>query len=105
MLRLPNTPCQANCSHWFCGNCIMLVWHHGSALQPCNCPRCHRQLTLLVPTEASLSQRNTPEVARLKRIITISEVNPEDLSRRIVVSLKSRGKKWLEGCVQDSWEK
>ncbi|KAL6180767.1 hypothetical protein ACLB2K_047426 [Fragaria x ananassa] len=25
--------------------------------------------------------------------------------RRIVVSLKSWGKKWLEGCVQDSWEK
>ncbi|KAL6191410.1 hypothetical protein ACLB2K_037801 [Fragaria x ananassa] len=60
-----NTPCQANCSHWFCGNCIMLVWHHGSALQPCKCPLCRRQITLLVPTEASLSQRNTPEVAEI----------------------------------------
>ncbi|KAL1214479.1 hypothetical protein V5N11_033700 [Cardamine amara subsp. amara] len=27
-------PAQANCSHWFCGNCIMLVWRHGSTLQP-----------------------------------------------------------------------
>ncbi|XP_004299808.1 PREDICTED: E3 ubiquitin-protein ligase RNF170-like [Fragaria vesca subsp. vesca] len=60
-----NTPCQANCSHWFCGKCIMLVWDHGSALQPCKCPLCRRQITLLVPTEASLSQRNTPEVAEI----------------------------------------
>ncbi|XP_062030511.1 uncharacterized protein LOC133746346 [Rosa rugosa] len=60
-----NTPCQANCSHWFCGNCIMLVWDHGSTLQPCKCPLCRRQITLLVPTEASLSQRDMPEVAEI----------------------------------------
>ncbi|KAF7836424.1 E3 ubiquitin-protein ligase RNF170-like [Senna tora] len=59
------TPCQANCSHWFCGNCIMLVWHHGSAVQPCKCPLCRRQITLLVPTEDSLGQRHDPEVARV----------------------------------------
>ncbi|KAG2691296.1 hypothetical protein I3843_08G003300 [Carya illinoinensis] len=58
-------PCQANCSHWFCGDCIMLVWHHGSALHPCKCPLCRRQITLLVPGEASLSQRQDPEVAEI----------------------------------------
>ncbi|KAF5732793.1 E3 ubiquitin-protein ligase [Tripterygium wilfordii] len=60
-----NTPCQANCSHWFCGNCILLVWHHGSALQPCKCPLCRRQITLLVPAEASLSERHNPTVAEI----------------------------------------
>ncbi|KAB1204749.1 hypothetical protein CJ030_MR8G027404 [Morella rubra] len=60
-----NIPCQANCSHWFCGNCIMLVWHHGSALQPCKCPLCRRQITLLVPGGASLRQRHDPQVAEI----------------------------------------
>ncbi|KAF5456879.1 hypothetical protein F2P56_026309 [Juglans regia] len=60
-----NIPCQANCSHWFCGNCIMLVWHHGSALQPCRCPLCRRQITLLIPGEASLRQRHDPEAAEI----------------------------------------
>ncbi|KAG7965472.1 hypothetical protein I3843_08G003300 [Carya illinoinensis] len=46
-------PCQANCSHWFC------------ALHPCKCPLCRRQITLLVPGEASLSQRQDPEVAEI----------------------------------------
>ncbi|KAJ4823494.1 hypothetical protein Tsubulata_015526 [Turnera subulata] len=59
------TPCQANCSHWFCGDCIMLVWHHGSAFLPCKCPLCRRQITLLVPGEASLRERNDPEVAEI----------------------------------------
>ncbi|GAV65563.1 DUF1232 domain-containing protein [Cephalotus follicularis] len=55
-----NYPCQANCSHWFCGNCIMLVYEHGSAFQPCRCPLCRRQITLLVPGEASLRETQTP---------------------------------------------
>ncbi|KDP26978.1 hypothetical protein JCGZ_22198 [Jatropha curcas] len=58
-------PCQANCSHWFCGDCIMLVWHHGSAIQPCKCPLCRRQITLLVPSEASQRERHNPEVAEI----------------------------------------
>lgn len=45
----------------------MLVWHHGSALQPCKCPLCRRQITLLVPTEASMMQRDKPEVAEVLR--------------------------------------
>ncbi|PON36519.1 Cdk-activating kinase assembly factor [Parasponia andersonii] len=60
-----NIPCQANCSHWFCGNCIMLVWHHGSAFQPCKCPLCRREITLLVPSEVSLRQRQDNDVAEV----------------------------------------
>ncbi|KAJ8769989.1 hypothetical protein K2173_009071 [Erythroxylum novogranatense] len=60
-----NVPCQANCSHWFCGDCIMMVWQHGSAIQPCKCPLCRRQITLLVPGEASLRQRHNPQVAEV----------------------------------------
>ncbi|ESW20616.1 hypothetical protein PHAVU_005G001800 [Phaseolus vulgaris] len=58
-------PCQANCSHWFCANCIMLVWQHGSGTSSCKCPLCRRPITLLVPTEHSLRQRHDPEVAQI----------------------------------------
>ncbi|KAL9269360.1 E3 ubiquitin-protein ligase RNF170-like protein [Drosera capensis] len=58
-------PCQANCSHWFCGDCILQAWHYGSALQPCRCPLCRRPINLLIPTEASLGRRHTPEVGRV----------------------------------------
>ncbi|KAJ4964516.1 hypothetical protein NE237_024455 [Protea cynaroides] len=57
-----NIPCQANCSHWFCGNCILRVWHHGSALSPCKCPICRHTITLLRPCEASLQHNHGPEV-------------------------------------------
>ncbi|KAL5558471.1 hypothetical protein UlMin_034682 [Ulmus minor] len=60
-----NIPCQANCSHWFCGNCIMLVWDHGSALQPCRCPLCRREITLLVPSDASSRQRDNNNVSEI----------------------------------------
>ncbi|KAJ9562531.1 hypothetical protein OSB04_007691 [Centaurea solstitialis] len=62
-------PHQANCSHWYCGNCILQVWNHGSALQPCKCPLCRRQITLLVPSQASSQQVDDPETSEiLKRI-------------------------------------
>ncbi|KAH6834030.1 E3 ubiquitin-protein ligase RNF170-like protein [Perilla frutescens var. hirtella] len=78
-------PCQANCSHWFCGalffyfyadvvivgNCIWQVWDHGPALRPCRCPLCRREITLLVPSEASLRRQNMADVAEiLQRIET-----------------------------------
>ncbi|OMO69400.1 E3 ubiquitin-protein ligase [Corchorus capsularis] len=43
----------------------MLVWHHGSTLQACKCPLCRRHITLLVPGEASLSERQNPAVAEI----------------------------------------
>ncbi|KAH1113204.1 hypothetical protein AAZX31_04G235100 [Glycine max] len=58
-------PCQANCSHWFCGNCIMLVWQHGSVGCSCKCPLCRRAISLLVPTEESLRQQQDPEVSQI----------------------------------------
>lgn len=47
----------------------MLVWHHGSAVQPCKCPLCRRQITLLVPSTDSLRQNHDPEVAQVLRKI------------------------------------
>ncbi|XP_072970595.1 uncharacterized protein [Typha angustifolia] len=54
-------PCQANCSHWFCAQCILRVWHHGSALQPCKCPICRRFITLLVPADGLRRQQQGTE--------------------------------------------
>ncbi|XP_071922951.1 uncharacterized protein [Coffea arabica] len=58
-------PSQANCSHWFCTNCILQVWNHGPALQPCKCPLCRRQITLLIPSEASSRLRHNAEVSEI----------------------------------------
>lgn len=55
-------PCQANCAHWFCGDCILRVWHHSSALQPCKCPICRRPINLLIPCDSASQRRNEPEV-------------------------------------------
>ncbi|XP_073144443.1 uncharacterized protein [Henckelia pumila] len=60
-----NIPCQANCSHWFCGSCILQVWDHGSALHPCKCPLCRREITLLVPSEASSRQYHMVDSAEI----------------------------------------
>ncbi|KAI3918397.1 hypothetical protein MKX01_041717 [Papaver californicum] len=60
-----NLPCQANCSHWFCGGCIMRVWQHGATLQPCKCPICRRSVTLIIPSEASSRYQNDPEVGEV----------------------------------------
>ncbi|KAL2344782.1 hypothetical protein Fmac_006067 [Flemingia macrophylla] len=49
----------------FSGNCIMLVWQHGSGARPCKCPLCRRPITLLVPTQDSLRQTHDPEVAQI----------------------------------------
>ncbi|KAG8635674.1 hypothetical protein MANES_16G058241v8 [Manihot esculenta] len=43
----------------------MLVWHHGSTIQPCKCPLCRRQIKLLVPSETSQRERHNPEVAEI----------------------------------------
>ncbi|XP_047341287.1 E3 ubiquitin-protein ligase RNF170 [Impatiens glandulifera] len=59
------TPCQANCSHWFCGRCILQVWDHGSSFQPCKCPLCRREITLLIPSRASSNECNSSEVAEV----------------------------------------
>ncbi|KAK6915971.1 Zinc finger, C3HC4 RING-type [Dillenia turbinata] len=53
-------PFKSQCNHWFCGDCIMLVWHHGAALQPCRCPICRRYITRLTP-ETSLPHLQDPQ--------------------------------------------
>ncbi|XP_064974521.1 uncharacterized protein LOC103992613 isoform X1 [Musa acuminata AAA Group] len=47
------------------GHCILRVWHHGSALQPCKCPICRRFITLLIPTDAAVQERQDPEASRV----------------------------------------
>lgn len=61
-------PCQANCAHWFCGDCILRVWQHTSALQPCRCPICRRPINLLIPLD--FTQRVDPEAQRVLREIS-----------------------------------
>ncbi|KAE8811204.1 hypothetical protein D1007_11952 [Hordeum vulgare] len=56
-------PHQANCSHWFCGHCIVGVWLHGSVLRPSSCPVCRRPITLLVPSQVASLLRDEPEIA------------------------------------------
>ncbi|KAM0928382.1 hypothetical protein ACQ4PT_002446 [Festuca glaucescens] len=58
-------PCQANCSHWFCGECIIRVWNHGAAVQPCKCPICRRLINLLVPANISEDQNDDPQLHRV----------------------------------------
>ncbi|KAH7443351.1 hypothetical protein KP509_02G030700 [Ceratopteris richardii] len=60
-------PCQSNCSHWFCGDCILRVWQHASALQPCRCPICRRSINLLIPSQ--FEQDEGPEAQRVLREI------------------------------------
>ncbi|KAK3148811.1 hypothetical protein QOZ80_3AG0209000 [Eleusine coracana subsp. coracana] len=58
-------PCQANCSHWFCGECIIRVWHHGPAVQACKCPICRRLINLLVPANTSEQHQDDPQLQRI----------------------------------------
>ncbi|OIT04277.1 PREDICTED: E3 ubiquitin-protein ligase RNF170-like [Nicotiana attenuata] len=62
-----HVPCQSNCSHWFCANCILQVWDHGSALQACKCPLCRRPITLLVPSDSASRLHRDPEVPEVLR--------------------------------------
>ncbi|KAI4372228.1 hypothetical protein MLD38_010484 [Melastoma candidum] len=81
-------PCQLNISHWFCGNGrVYAIWlfcgsmHNPAAwfpllgdcacvapwlaIQPCKCPLCRRENTVLVPAEASTRQRDDPGAAEV----------------------------------------
>ncbi|XP_062214033.1 uncharacterized protein LOC133915048 [Phragmites australis] len=80
-------PCQANCSHWFCGECIIRVWHHGPAVQACKCPICRRLINLLVPAELSEQEVNDPPVQRvlgeIQHYNCIFGVEPRSLTQRL----------------------
>lgn len=39
---------QTNCSHIFCGNCIITYWRHGRWLGAVKCPVCRQTVTLLL---------------------------------------------------------
>ncbi|XP_024537585.1 E3 ubiquitin-protein ligase RNF170-like [Selaginella moellendorffii] len=63
-------PCQANCTHWFCGECILRVWEYGSALLPCKCPICRQPITHLWPSEFSTTEEATNFMPLLTDIAT-----------------------------------
>ncbi|XP_002966179.2 E3 ubiquitin-protein ligase RNF170 [Selaginella moellendorffii] len=63
-------PCQANCAHWFCGECILRVWQHSAALQPCKCPICRRTINLLIPGREYQERNRDAESERLLREIS-----------------------------------
>ncbi|KAK6131118.1 hypothetical protein DH2020_035138 [Rehmannia glutinosa] len=46
-------------------SCILQVWDYGAALQPCKCPLCRREITLLVPSEDSSRRRHRDDVAEI----------------------------------------
>ncbi|XP_060072329.1 E3 ubiquitin-protein ligase RNF170-like [Ylistrum balloti] len=39
---------DTNCGHYFCGNCIIAYWQHGTWLGAVACPVCRQQVTLLL---------------------------------------------------------
>jgi hypothetical protein len=50
---------------FWAGECILRVWQHTSALQPCKCPICRRPITLLIPSEVpttSPEERTAEEI-------------------------------------------
>ncbi|GBG59521.1 hypothetical protein CBR_g38544 [Chara braunii] len=53
-------PVQANCGHWFCGECILRAWRHASLLQPCPCPICRRVINLLIVSQSAFQSPLSP---------------------------------------------
>lgn len=49
------------------GECILRVWQHTTALQPCKCPICRRTITLLIPSEVATAP---PEERTAEEIIS-----------------------------------
>ena len=49
----------------FAGECIIRVWNHGPAVQPCKCPNCRRLINLLVPAIVSEDQNDDPQLQRV----------------------------------------
>uniref|UniRef100_A0A0D9W167 Ubiquinone biosynthesis monooxygenase COQ6, mitochondrial n=1 Tax=Leersia perrieri TaxID=77586 RepID=A0A0D9W167_9ORYZ len=46
----------------FHGECIIRVWNHGPAVQPCKCPICRRLINLLVPANVSMDNDDDPQI-------------------------------------------
>ncbi|KAK3028111.1 hypothetical protein RJ639_039805 [Escallonia herrerae] len=57
--------CMRSKVRLFRSNCILQFWNHGPAFQPCTCPLCCRQITLLVSSDASSRLRNDSEVSEI----------------------------------------
>ena len=47
-LDVTSFPVQTNCSHVFCGACVLACWDHGDwLLSPMPCPMCRQTITLI----------------------------------------------------------
>ncbi|OWF47379.1 E3 ubiquitin-protein ligase RNF170-like [Mizuhopecten yessoensis] len=61
---------DTNCGHYFCGNCIIAYWQHGSWLGAVACPVCRQQVTLLlVAFSPEEMNNNSEEKANIMREI------------------------------------
>lgn len=64
-------PCRSNCGHWFCANCVIVLWDHTGADQPCKCPLCTRPINHLTTQE---SMRNLEEVEIIEVLENINRI-------------------------------
>ncbi|XP_067845801.1 E3 ubiquitin-protein ligase RNF170-like [Heptranchias perlo] len=46
-LQMPTFPVETNCTHMFCGPCLIAYWRHGSWLGAVSCPLCRQKVSLL----------------------------------------------------------
>ncbi|XP_078441361.1 uncharacterized protein LOC144711291 isoform X2 [Wolffia australiana] len=65
VLRSLVSPIAATGSALIAGECILRVWQHGFALQPCKCPICRRSITLLIPSQTLRYQSHEPGAAQI----------------------------------------
>lgn len=53
---------SSNYANFVAGECIIRVWNHGPAVQPCKCPICRRLINLLVPANVSIDNDDDPQI-------------------------------------------
>jgi RING finger protein 170 len=56
----PRAPVETNCAHVFCAECLDGYWQHSFRPQPCRCPVCRRDVTLVQLASAAAGP-STPE--------------------------------------------
>jgi len=53
---------ETNCSHVYCGDCLLEVWRRSSQLSATSCPYCRQRITLILPY-FSLEERDSADPA------------------------------------------
>ncbi|EPS64927.1 hypothetical protein M569_09853, partial [Genlisea aurea] len=69
------------------GTCILRLWDHSGALNPCKCPMCRREITMLVPIGSSSLRHYDADVAeilqRIERYNRLYGENSSGLMQRL----------------------